>query len=278
MTPDPNQGIAIIAGSGDLPRLLAEDQRSLGSDYLVVSFVGQTQDWVSDHPSFSAQFEKAGALFDAIKSAGCDRVVFAGGMVRPRLNPLKFDKQFLKLATYLLPALKGGDDKTLGAVARAFQDQGLKIVPAEDLLDNLLAQGGCETKHHPSDADIADIERGFDILDVISSADIGQAAVISDGVCLGVETIGGTNFLLSTVSQLQPELRAQTPNGVLCKAPKRDQDRRYDLPTIGVETVVAAHRAGLSGIAVKHGGALIIDQVNTVQRADELGLFLWVAK
>lgn len=270
-------GLAIIAGGGDLPRLLAEACVADGTPYCVVSFGNVALDWAEQHPKVDARFEKPAAMFQAIRAAGCTRVAFAGGMKRPRLNPLKFDKTFLKLAPKLLPALRSGDDKTLRTIAEIFEDEGLTIVAAHDILSDLLITAGVPTITKPSKKDKADALRAKEIVAALGVADVGQGAVVAQGICLGLETIQGTDALLSFVAETADDFRTDPKGGrgVFYKAPKPGQDWRADLPAIGPDTIRAVHAAGLAGIVVAAGGVMVLRKSVTIEIADDLGLFIW---
>lgn len=268
--------LAIVAGDGVLPRLLAEDCARRGRDYRVVLFADHAPDWTDGQPVIRAAFEKPGALFEALRKAGCGHVAFAGGMQRPKLNPLRFDWKFLQLAPRLLPALKSGDDVTLRVINSIFEAEQMEIVPPHSLLDDLLAPAGCLTTAQPSQEDQADITRAFAIARAAGAQDVGQGAVVAQGICLGVESIQGTDTLLQFVADTGAPYRfdPEGAKGVLAKGPKPDQDWRVDLPAIGPQTVENAARAGLAGVAVQAGGVLILGRAETIAAADAAGLFL----
>ncbi|GHA42298.1 phosphatidate cytidylyltransferase [Amylibacter ulvae] len=269
-------GLAIIAGRGDLPKLLAEECARRNEPYLVIGFGNAALKWAVDHPFETAQFEKAGALFDTIRNAGCDRVVFAGAMSRPSLNPLKYDWKFTKLAPRLLKSLGAGDDETLRTIASVFHEEGFEIIGADTVLENLVAKLGIPTKRQPTDIDRADAKRARDVVKQLGLVDVGQGCVVANGICLALETIQGTDAMLEFVYQTAAPYRHNADAGVLYKAPKPNQDRRIDFPAIGTDTIRTAHHAGLNGVVVPDGGALIIDLRETVKMADELNLFLWI--
>ena len=268
--------LAIVAGEGDLPRLLAEDCARRGRDYVLVLFAGFSPDWTAGHPQIKAAFEKPAALFKALEKAGCRQVAFAGSMQRPRLNPLKFDWKFLKNAPTMLPSLKSGDDVTLRAIGRVFETENIEVVAPHSLLTSLLAGQGVLTKARPSVVDRKDMKLGFAIARAVGALDVGQGAVVAQGLCLAVESIQGTDVMLKFVAQTAEGFRTDRDGGtgVLCKAPKPGQDWRMDLPTIGPQTLENAAKAGLAGVAVQSGGVLILGLQATVARADARGLFL----
>ena len=129
----------------------------------------------------------------------------------------------------------------------------------------------------PTAADIADADRAAKIVEGLGALDLGQGAVVAQGLCLAVETLPGTDAMLAFAALHDPALRPNPKGarGVLYKAPKPGQDRRIDLPAIGPETVAGAARAGLAGIAWEAGGVLLLDRDATVAAAAAAGLFLW---
>lgn len=270
-------GIAIVAGRGALPRLIAEDCRRRGRTYRVVVFDGIALDWLDGHPVLPAVFEKPGRLFAALRAAGCGEVTFAGGMKRPQLNPLRFDLKLFGLAPKVLAGLRAGDDATLRLIAEIFEAEGLTLRAPHEILAGLLAPEGVLTARAPSEADRADAARAAAIVAALGAADVGQGAVVAQGICLGLESIQGTDALLDFVARTGGPFRPDPEGGrgVLFKAPKPGQDWRVDLPAIGPDTIRGAAAAGLAGVAVRAGGVLLIGRDETVAAADAAGLFLW---
>lgn len=269
--------LAIIAGSGALPRLIAEECRREGRDYRVVRFEGTELPWSGDHPVIPAAFEKPGRMFAALRQAGCRQVTFAGGVRRPRPNPLRFDLTAFRLAPQLFRALRSGDDTALRIIAGIFEAEGLTLVAAHTILSNLLAPPGVLSRAVPTEADRSDAARAAEIVAAIGAVDVGQGAVVAQGICLGLESIQGTDamldFVASTGAAFRPDPKGA--RGLLLKAPKPGQDWRADLPAIGPDTITAAHRAGLAGVVVQAGGVLILGLEDTVAQADALEMFLW---
>jgi DUF1009 family protein len=144
------------------------------------------------------------------------------------------------------------------------------------LLTGLLAPDGAFAGPAPDEAAQADIARARELAAAIGALDVGQGAVVAQGVCLGLETIQGTDALLDFVAATPQRLRPESGRaGVLYKGPKPGQDWRMDLPAIGPETVRRAADAGLAGIAVRAGGVLVLGREATVAAAERAGLFLW---
>ena len=264
--------LGVLAGSGDLPRLIAQAQGR--RRHLVCAFEGCAPGWISDHPHVVVPFEKPGRMFEALRKAGVTRLVMAGGMSRPTLRPLAFDRTALGLASKVLPLMRQGDDALLRGVARVLEDEGFELVGVHDVVTGLLAPEGVIAGPAPDEAARADIARAAAIAAAVGNLDVGQGAVVEAGLCLGVESLQGTDAMLAFVAETPARLREGTARGVLFKAPKPGQDLRLDLPALGAETLRGAARAGLGGIAVAAGGVLLIDREAIVAEADRLGLFV----
>lgn len=267
--------LGLIAGTGALPRLIAEDRAARGARTLVIRFEGIDAPWADVHPHADLPYEKPGRLFAALRGAGCDRICFAGAMTRPRLNPLRFDAKALRLAPRALKLLTRGDDEMLRGFAAMLEAEGLRMIGAQDLLSALVPGVGVLSQRAPSAAERADAARAAVIVAALGAVDVGQGAVVAGGLCLGVEAIAGTDALLDQVARVPAHLRADPPAGVLFKGPKPGQDRRMDLPALGPQTLRAAADAGLSGVCVRAGGVLLLGRADMAAEADRLGLALW---
>lgn len=268
-------GIGIISGNGALPRILAEECRAKDRAHLVIDFEGITVDWAENFPKFTASFEQPETMFEALRNAGCNTVVMAGSMQRPALDPSKFDQTFAGIAVELMGALKQGDDAGLTVVLKMIENAGFTVLPAHEVAASLLQTEGVLTNVMPSILDKSDAERAHKLVLELGRLDVGQGAVVADGLCLGLETLQGTKALLSFVSGTEMELRPKETKGLYYKAPKEIQDRRVDLPAIGPDTVDQVVGAGLGGIVIEAGGVLVIDRDTVVQKANDAGLFIW---
>jgi DUF1009 family protein len=150
------------------------------------------------------------------------------------------------------------------------------MVGIKGVAPDLLMPEGCLTRAKPDQTATSDIERGREVLRALGPFDIGQAVVVIDGHVVGVEDIEGTDGFLARIAALRENrrIRAALGRGVLIKEPKRGQDLRFDLPTIGPRTVEGAARAGLAGIAVAAGNTLLAEPQGLVVAADGAGLFV----
>ena len=263
--------LGILAGSGDLPARLIEAARAAGRGVFVIAFEGDTPSGLVDTvPHAWVRLGAVNAVVEALHGAAVDEVVLAGGMRRPSLSALKLDWRGIKMLKRLGRAAAKGDGALLQLVVAELENEGFRVVGADDILTDLLAPAGVLGAVEP-DADAwADIAVAVAAARAIGAMDVGQAAVAQQGVVLGVEAKEGTDELIARCARL----RQDEPGGVLAKVKKPDQERRVDLPTIGVNTVEAVRKAGLGGIAVEAAQSLIIDRPAVIRAADEAGLFV----
>jgi UDP-2,3-diacylglucosamine hydrolase len=254
--------IAIIAGAGGLPAALA---RVLDAPF-VAAMDGFAP--VGLVPDVVFRVERLVPFLDGLIEKGITQVVFAGAVTRPRLDPALIDPATAQMVPMLMQAMAQGDDATLRAVVAIFEDAGLAVVGVRDVAPGLVPGAGVLCGE-PLDANKRDAERAAVIVQALGAVDVGQGAVVSQGLCLGVETLAGTDVMLGQVAQMQAR------GGVFWKAPKPGQDLRIDLPTIGPDTVDAVAHAGLSGLAWQAGGVICLDLPGMIARATAQGLFLW---
>jgi DUF1009 family protein len=163
-----------------------------------------------------------------------------------------------------------GDDGLLKAVVRILEEDGFEVVPSQAIVQDALPPPGLLGSHAPGPEARRDIARGIAVVRALGVVDVGQCAVVQQGLVLGVEAIEGTDALLARCALL----RREGPGGVLVKLVKPGQDRRVDLPTIGPVTVANALAAGLAGIAIEADGTIVVDRPATIAAADRGGLFL----
>ena len=259
---------AVIAGEGALPAAVIA---ALNGDVAVFALEG----FAPPVPAESFRLERLVPLLDRLVAEGVTRVVFAGAVRRPALDPEAFDARTATLVPRIAGAMRSGDDAALREVISIFEEWGLTVAGVDEIAPDLVPPAGilCGA---PSDADRADVARAQQILAATGALDLGQGCIVAQGLCLALETLPGTQAMLAFAAAHQG-LRPD-PNGargVFFKAPKPGQDRRIDLPALGPDSVIQAANAGLAGIAWQVGGVLLLDKAAAVAAAEEAGLFLW---
>jgi UDP-2,3-diacylglucosamine hydrolase len=146
----------------------------------------------------------------------------------------------------------------------------VRVVGVQDVFADLLTPLGLLTRTQPDEGANNDIQRGIEVARALGRVDVGQSVIVQQGIVLGVEAIEGTDALIARSAGL----RREGPGGVLVKLAKPQQDNRFDLPTVGLDTVMAAAKAGLRGLAIQAGRSLLVDRENACAAADKAGLFI----
>lgn len=269
--------LGLIAGGGELPRAVALAARAAGREIFVVPLQGSaTEDWVKDFPHEFFSPGEPGRIIRALKGAGAGEVLLCGRVDRPKFNEMKLDAKGVLLLPKAIAAAKKGDDSLLRFIVGICEDEGLKAISVAEAAPSLVAAEGPVGRLSPDAEQRADIEQAFRIVHALGALDVGQAAVVCEGLALAVEAAEGTDAMLARVGTLRESLRgtADKKRGVLVKALKPTQDAKTDMPVVGVQTVRNAAAVFLCGIAVEAGSALILDKAAVAAEADRLGLFV----
>jgi lipid-A-disaccharide synthase len=264
--------LGIVAGGGTLPKRLIDACRQSGRPFFVVALEGQADAGALAGTSHAwLRLGAGGEALARLRSEGCVELVFAGSVRRPSLPDLRPDGW---TAWFLARtgAFALGDDGLLSALARTLErEEGFRVVGIQTVLPDLLAREGNYGRLSPSAEDADDIAAAIAAALDLGARDLGQAAVARDGYAVALEHADGTDAMLTRLAEDSAPVPAK---GVLAKVRKPGQDMRLDLPTIGPETVRLAARAGLRGIVVETGGALVADPGELARAADDASLFV----
>lgn len=268
--------LGLIAGGGGLPLALAEHCRQAGRPYFVVRLRGFADAAMDAHPGEGAGIAEIGRIVKLARDAGCEALCFAGVVRRPDFSALKPDLRGLSWLPGAMLAARKGDEALLRFLMSEFEKEGFAIEGAHEVKGDLALALGPLGQLAPQDDHSVDIDKALRIARAIGGLDVGQAAVVCDGLVLAVEAQEGTDALLRRVAELPAELRGAPGRrkGVLAKVAKPIQEARVDLPTIGVATVEAADRAGLAGVVGVAGKLLVLDRAAVVAAAEAAGLFI----
>lgn len=274
--PGTGEPLGIVAGGGRLPELLAQAASRAGWAPVIVTIAdGRNEAWAKPiaHP-FS--WGRTGDVFPFLKGRGVRHVAFCGTIsARPDYRSLVPSLRTLALLPEIFRITRGGDDSLLRAVGGAFERRGFVLHGVHEFLPELVTPLGRLTGRLPTPADERAIERAARAAERLGEEDIGQAAVASAERVIALEGIEGTREMLARVADLRRRGRISAKERcVLVKTVKPQQDRRFDLPSIGVETVRQAREAGLSGIALTAGASLLLDAGEMAREAQEGGLFI----
>ncbi len=270
--------VAVIAGEGRLPLDVAEQVERLGSAPFIVKAgeAGKMDAGLDRFEHAPLAVEQIAELVPLLKGRRITHTVLSGAITRrPAWSAFRPSLRLLALVPTLLRGLARGDDGLLRVLVRHIEENGIKVVGAHELAPDLLMPAVTLTRAEPTARDQRDLQAAMIAARAIGALDVGQAAVSIGGRVIALEGIEGTDGLLERVATLRNHGRlAGASGGVLVKAAKPEQELRADLPTIGPDTVIRAHAAGLAGIGVEAERSLVLDRAQVVAEANRLGLFV----
>lgn len=262
--------LGVLAGGGQLPVRVIAACRAAGRPVFVVAFEGFTDPAVVagiDHAW--TPLEKVGAILRRLRSEGVRDVVLAGPVRRPgSLLSLRPDARGIALLLRMLRRW-GGDDHVLSQVVQEIERDGFRVVGAEEVAPELLMPAGALGRLAPDDAQRATIAAGVTAARELGRHDRGQAVLARNGTVVAREGRGGTTAMLAAAAADR-----SAAGGVLVKIAKPGQERRVDLPSVGVDTVAQGAAAGLAGVVLEAHGSLVIGREDVARAADAAGLFV----
>lgn len=266
---DATRPLALIAGQGLYPRLVAQAVRAAGVPLRLIAFEGETPpELVATFPEAERVLLKVGQLghmLDALRTFGAGAALMAGQITPRRLfHGLHPD---FKAARILLSLRRRNAETIFGAIAREIEELGVTLLDARAFLDDQLATPGPMTgRGFPIEAD--HLEHGIQIARECARLDIGQGCVVREGTVLAVEAYEGTDEMLRRAGSFQAE------KALFVKTVKARQDWRFDVPCFGERTLEVMATAGIRAAALSAGQVLLLDRPAVLARARQLDIAL----
>jgi DUF1009 family protein len=281
MTAGPQAGeegpLAMICGGGSLPLAVADYAAARGRKVVLFPLRGAAEGMpVERYPHHWVYVGQIGKFMRLARAEGCRDIVLIGALVRPSIWQVHPDLKGLSMILPVLAAFRGGDDHLLSSMAKLLERDGFRLVGAHEVAPQILMPEGSLGRLRANENDRADGELGLTVLHAMGPFDVGQAVVVAGRHVLAIEAVEGTDQMLERIVVLRSNrrLRAAPGTGVLVKAPKPTQDRRFDLPSIGPKTIELVARAGLAGIVVVAGETVVAEPELTAKAADAAGVFV----
>ncbi|NMB24106.1 MAG: LpxI family protein [Firmicutes bacterium] len=254
--------LAVLAGKGNLPRFFAERAAARGHEVVLIDFLGEVRPELAQIAS-SSHFVPLGQwqrVIDTLKQENVTDVYLLGSISKGLMfSNLELDRRLLGLLANLR---EKNDNAVIEAFVQDLAREGIVVRPQTELLEDALLGPGVLTDIVPDDKALADIGYGLEVAKVLAGLDIGQTVVVKDGAVLAVEAIDGTDATISRGGTLAKG------GGVVVKVAKPDQDLRFDVPTIGLDTIETVIASGLKAIALEAGRTIIVDVPSVVERAN----------
>ena len=256
--------IALIAGTGSLPKLIAQ---AWDENLLVCELEGIVSEVPAHLPKLQFRIETLGSFLEELKRRGATKICMAGAIPRPQVDPAKIDAKTLPLVPRIQAAISKGDDGALREIIAIFEDTRFEVIGASDLLPALLPAVGCPTQTKPKTDLSLQIVR--DAFTTMSARDVGQSCIVKDGRIIALEGQDGTAAMIEAFG---------TAGAILFKGPKRAQELRADMPVIGPDTVKQIRAKNMAGIVIAYRSVMVLGLQEVITALDAADAFLWIGE
>ena len=255
--------IGLIAGNGQFPSFFAKCAKKKGYEVYATAYKNETKHCLENHTKniiwlHIGQIKKQIQFF---KKHNIKEIVMAGGIIKT--NAIKNLRPDLKAVMLLAKIKNTGDDNILRAYANVFEKEGIKVRASTFLVPEILAKEGLWTKKRPTKAQMEDIKIGWDIAKKIGELDIGQCVIVENGSILAIEAIDGTDATIKRGTSL-----AET-DCIIIKICKPNQDFRFDVPSIGIETIEIMKNTKANFLVIEAKKTIVFDKEKIITLANK---------
>jgi hypothetical protein len=273
--------LGLIAGNGRFPFLLLDAARAQGFAVVVAAIREETDAEIDHRAALDERITvhwlslgELSRLIEIFHKEGVSAAVMAGQVKHKQIfSSIRPDWRLAKL---LLNLRTRNTDMLLGAVAKVLADEGIELISSTAFLEPLLAEEGVLTQRAPDEEERKNIEYGLSVARAVAGFDIGQTVVVAAQACVCVEAMEGTDATIERAGRLMKTLDddASTLERRLTvvKVAKPNQDLRFDVPVIGIDTIETMIRAGASCLSVEAGRTLLFDRDSLLKRAAQAGI------
>ena len=266
--------IGLVLGETQLGNLIIKKLKLLKKNFLIID-ISKRKIFKKNKIFFPLSIGQLGKAILILKKHECKKIIFAGKVTTPNFSKTKFDLKALYYLPKIIKGAKKGDASIIKVVIKIFIKEGFKIISSTFFNPELLLKRGNYTKIKPDSLSKMDILKGKNIIANFNRREIGQGAVIRDGHVVTLEDPDGTDAMLNKVSKLfNRSTYRNKRKGILLKFPKRNQDLRVDLPTVGIKTIKKCAKIGLKGIVVKANQNIFLDRSKCINLANKSKMFI----
>jgi DUF1009 family protein len=264
--------IGLIAGSGQFPIIFSKAAKKKGYAVYAVAYHHETHPNLGDYVDaiewmYLGQIKR---LIRFFRKNDVREAVMMGAIRKTRMfTDVKPDMAAISIIAKMRNT---HDDGLLSTFARVLEQEGIWIKASTFLIPELLAHEGCWTKRKPSRSEKADIELGWRLAKEIGRLDIGQCIVVGGGSVLAVEAIEGTDATIQRGGKLG------NGNAVVVKVCKPDQDTRFDIPAVGIQTILIMHEAGARALVVEAGKTIVFNHDEMIDLANKFDITVLARK
>ena len=260
--------IGLIFGETDFPKYIYKKIKN-EVKYIIIDLTKKNF-FKKDKNSHKVSIGQFGKIISILKKNNCKKVLFAGKVDKPNFSKLSLDLKGILYISNILKKAKIGDAAILKEIINILKKEGIKTISSTFFTPELNLSRGNYSIHKPDSVDKRDIKNAIRDLKKSKPYSHIQGAIGRNNSVI-LEKRKGTQNLLKNIKKLKNK-----KNGVLVKFPKKKQDRRIDLPTVGLDTLKQCKSAGLKGIVLKHKSNIFLDKARAIQFANKNKLFILV--
>ncbi len=261
--------IGLFLGEKKLPIEILKKLKKKKIKYFIIDLTKNNK-FKKDKNSFFIGIGKFGKILKLIKYKKCKKVIFAGNISKPKISSLKLDLKGIYYIPRIIKASKLGDAAILKELIKILGENRIKVIKLNFFNPELTLSRGNYTNIKPSKFEYSDIKKGSNYLNKLNAHNHTQGIILRNGNVVAEETSKGTKKMLFTLK------KTKNSNGILIKFPKRKQDLRADLPTVGLDTFKDCKKANIKGIVLKSNKNIILDKKKCINFANKNKMFIVV--
>ena len=262
--------IGLIFGETNFPIEILQKIKKKLLRYLIIDLT-ERKKFKRDKNSYSVSMGQVGKILKILKENKCKKILFAGKVKKPSFSKVKLDFKGIYYIPRIIKSSKLGDAALLKEVIKIFKSEGIKTLSSLNFNSELALKRGTYSKIKPNRRDRIDIKKGISVLGKLGKYNFSQGTVIRNNKVVAIEGKGGTEKMLK-----KSKSKKFRNNGVLIKFPKKGQDLRIDLPTIGLKTFSLCKSSGLKGIVLKNKQNIFLGQKKCISFANKNKMFITV--
>ena len=261
--------IGLIFGDTDFPKYILKKIKKKHR-YLIIDLT-KKKIFKRDKNSYSVSIGQFGKILSILKSKNCKKVLFAGKVTKPNFKSVKLDFKGIYYLPKIIKSSKLGDAAILKQIINIIKKEKIQTVSSNKFTPEISLSKGNYTIIKPNMSDKKDINCGENALKKSGNFSFLQGAICRDNKIVALEGSGGTQKMIKKVKKIN-----RLPSGILIKFPKKRQDLRVDLPTIGLETLKQCKSVGLKGIVLKNRLNIFLDKKKSIKYANQNKMFIFV--
>ena len=259
--------IGLIFGGTDLPKKILKKIKNK-KKYLIIDLT-KNKTFKKDKNSYSVSLGQFGKIISILKENNCKKVLFAGKVKKPKFSKLRLDFKGILYMPRIIRRAKLGDAAILKEIINILIKEKISTVSSLIFNPELTLKKGNYSKIHPNKKDKADIMKAIMTLNKLGKYSFSQGTVVRNKKIVAIEDKDGTQKMLKKCKNKKFKNR-----GVLVKFPKKKQDLRIDLPTVGLKTLMQCKSAGLKGVVLKSEQNIILDKKKCINYANKNKMFI----